>query len=65
MLCEHLVNLVGNRHIFVAFPCKMKMGHTVVKLVEALRYNPEDRGFDSRCHWKYFIDIILPAALWP
>ena len=31
-----------------------------------LRYKPEGRGFDSRwCYWKYFIDIILPAALWP
>jgi hypothetical protein len=35
-------------------------------VVEALRYNPEGRGFDSRwCHWIFFIDIILRAALWP
>jgi hypothetical protein len=28
------------------------MGHTVTQLVEALRYKPEGRGFDSRCrHW--------------
>jgi hypothetical protein len=34
-------------------------------VVEALRYKPEGRGFDSRwCHWVFFIDI-LPAALWP
>jgi len=27
---------------------------------------PEGRAFDSRwCHWKFFIDIILPAVLWP
>jgi hypothetical protein len=27
--------------------------HAVAQLVEALRYNPEGRGFDSRlCHWK-------------
>ena len=40
-------------------------GHAVEQLVEALRYKPEGRGFDSRwCHWKFF-DIILPAALWP
>jgi hypothetical protein len=29
-------------------------GHAVAKLVGALRYNPEGRGFDSRwCHWKF------------
>jgi len=28
------------------------MGHVVAQLVEALRYKPEGRGFDSRwCHW--------------
>jgi len=27
-------------------------GHTVAQLVEALRFKPEGRGFDSRyCHW--------------
>jgi len=27
-------------------------GYAVVQLVEALRYKPEGRGFDSRwCHW--------------
>jgi hypothetical protein len=27
-------------------------GYAVAQLVEALRYNPEGRGFDSRwCHW--------------
>ena len=42
------------------------MGHVVAQLVEALRYKPEGCGFDSRwCHSKFFIDIILPAALWP
>jgi hypothetical protein len=29
----------------------------VAQLVEALRYKPEGRGFDSRrCHWNFFID---------
>ena len=35
------------------------LGHAL-----ALRYKPVGRGFDSRCcHWNFFIDIILPAAL--
>ena len=39
------------------------MGHALTWLVEALRYKPEGRGFDSRwCDWIFFIDI--PAALW-
>jgi len=39
--------------------------HVVAQLIEALRYKPEGRGFDSRwCYWN-FIDIIIPAALWP
>jgi hypothetical protein len=38
-------------------------GGTVVKV---LGYKSEGRWFDSRwCHWKFFIDIILPIALWP
>ena len=32
----------------------MLSGHLVVQLVEALRYNPECRGFDSRwCQWNF------------
>jgi hypothetical protein len=28
--------------------------HAVAQLVEALRYKPEGRGFDSRwCHWNF------------
>ena len=30
-------------------------GHAVAQLVQALRYKPEGRGFDSRwCHWIFF-----------
>jgi len=29
-------------------------GHAVAQLVEALRYKPEGRGFDSRwCYWNF------------
>jgi hypothetical protein len=33
----------------------VKLGEpAVAQLVEALRYNPEGRGFDSRwCHWNF------------
>ena len=30
-------------------------GHAVAQWVDALRYKPEGRGFDSRwCHWIFF-----------
>jgi hypothetical protein len=33
---------------------------------KALRHKPTGRGFDSRwCHLEFFVDIILPVALWP
>jgi hypothetical protein len=44
----------------------MDRGHAVAQLVEALNYKSEGREFDFRWyHWKFFIDIILPAAVWP
>jgi hypothetical protein len=40
--------------------------HAVAQFVEALRYLPEDRGFDYRCcFWIFFIEILLPPILWP
>ena len=33
----------------------IRRGQAVAQLVEALRYKPEGRGFDSRwCHWIFF-----------
>ena len=40
-------------------------GQVVARLVEALRFKPEGREFDSRWYHSSFIDIILPAELWP
>jgi hypothetical protein len=41
------------------------MGYAVAQFVEALRYNLEGRGFDTRwCIWNFSL-TILPAALWP
>jgi len=42
------------------------MGHTVKQLVEALRYKPvRSRVRFPMVSLEIFIDIILPAALWP
>jgi len=54
-ISEHPINLFCYKNL-----------HAVEQLVEELRYKPEGRGFDSQlCQWIFFIDIILPAALWP
>jgi hypothetical protein len=38
---------------------------TLVRNCGALYYKPEGRRFDSRCHWTFSIDLMLPAALLP
>ena len=51
---DKVQNSVMNRIILTAVPS------------ETLRYKPEFRGVDSRwSHRNSFIDIFLPAALWP
>jgi hypothetical protein len=43
----------------------IRQRHALEQLVKALRYKSEGSGFDSRwCQWNFFIDIILPPALW-
>ena len=38
----------------------------MAQLVEALRYKPEGRGFDSLwCHWNFLFDTILPPHYGP
>jgi hypothetical protein len=39
-------------------------GYAVTHLVEALHYKPEGHGFLVGS-LTFFIDLILPAALWP
>jgi hypothetical protein len=39
-------------------------GHALAQLVATQRYKSEGRGFDSRSCRNFFIDIILPVALW-
>jgi hypothetical protein len=39
-------------------------GHAVAQLFEALRYKTEGPGFDLIVSLEFFIDVILPAALW-
>ena len=39
-------------HIMICYVATL--GYAVAQLVEALRYKPEGRGFDSRwCHWNF------------
>ena len=42
-------------HLGTVLSCSKDLdGHAVAQLVEALRYKPEGRGFDSRwCHWNF------------
>jgi hypothetical protein len=36
--------------------CTLQLGYRVAQLVEALRYKPEGRVFDSRwSHWNYLV----------
>jgi hypothetical protein len=42
------------RRVAFRFTESMRCTLAVAQLVEALRYKPERRGFDSRwCHWKF------------
>ena len=42
------------------------MGYVVAQLVEALHYKLEGRGVQFlMVSMEFFIDIILPAAIWP
>ena len=59
---QFCAQLKGDRHFSVTTEKRFqiihvpssKRGHAVAQLVEALRYKPEGREFDSRwCHWNF------------
>ena len=53
-------------YVGVSYLLFVSSRYAVAQLVEALCYKSEGRGFDSQ--WvslEFFIEIILPAALWP
>jgi len=58
-------NCADVQHVFsLVLKCSdfHRWGHAVAQLVEALRYKPEGRGFDSRCcHWNFSLTLLF----WP
>ena len=49
-VCKNLHTCVKKIMLFFSFI----VDHAVAQLVEAVRYKPEGRGFDSRwCHWNF------------
>jgi len=45
---------IGDGWAEVFYISNLCVRHAVAQLVEALRYKPEGRGFDSRwCHWNF------------
>jgi len=53
-VCEGATDLIASMKycLKIQYICYGK--HAVAQLVEALRYKPEGRGFDSRCcHWNF------------
>jgi hypothetical protein len=56
LICVQVIRTGGVQVLVVSWVFTlysiMSRGHAVAQLVEALRYNPEGRRFDSRCcHW--------------
>ena len=57
-----MATTIKNNHIY-----QSRCGTLLVaQLIEALGYKPEGRGFRfPMVSLEFFIDIILPVALWP
>jgi hypothetical protein len=53
LICLILLNLRLDRNLFYLNANNVQ-GRAVAQLVEAGRFKPEGRGFDSRwCHWNF------------
>ena len=48
LMLPNLLNIYFNLNLSNYFTLFILPGHAVAQLVEALRYKPEGRGFDSR-----------------
>jgi hypothetical protein len=49
-----LRSLFCNKPTIQGYILESELKYAVAQLVEALRYKPEGRGFDSRwCHWNF------------
>jgi len=43
---------------------RLHVGHAAAQLVDALRYTPEGRGFDSRwCHWNFSLTLSFDRTM--
>jgi hypothetical protein len=53
----HVARMGAMRHVWTLLVGYLQVvGQAVAQLVEALRYKPERRGFDSRwCHWNFLL----------
>ena len=64
--CNSIRNYLGTSAGSIMKVHRSDGGHAVAHLVEALRYKSEGRGVRIPIvSLEFFIDIILPAALWP
>jgi hypothetical protein len=61
--CPNTSYLAGISKLLFAVP-SVGRGHVVAHLVQAPRYKPEGRGFDSRrCHWDFCIDLNASGVM--
>jgi hypothetical protein len=56
MYLENIMR-ISVRRLDISFRYRQQWGYAVAQLVEALRYKPEGRGFDTRWdRWKFSVN---------